>query len=54
MQKRTLGNSHLEISAIGLGCMSMSGGYSLPPDRQEMIALIGPRGLSTALALGAA
>src|SRR6266487_483548 len=40
MQKRTLGNSNLEVSALGLGCMSMSGGYSLSPDRQEMIALI--------------
>ncbi len=40
MQKRKLGNSNLEVSALGLGCMSMSGGYSLLPDRQEMIALI--------------
>jgi aryl-alcohol dehydrogenase-like predicted oxidoreductase len=40
MQKRKLGNSNLEISAIGLGCMSMTGGYSVSPDRQEMIALI--------------
>jgi aryl-alcohol dehydrogenase-like predicted oxidoreductase len=40
MQKRTLGNSNLEVSALGLGCMSMTGGYSLSPDRQEMIALI--------------
>src|SRR5215510_5529331 len=40
MQKRTLGSSNLEVSALGLGCMSMSGGYSLSPDRQEMIALI--------------
>jgi aryl-alcohol dehydrogenase-like predicted oxidoreductase len=40
MQKRKLGNSNLEVSALGLGCMSMSGGYSLSPDRQEMIALI--------------
>src|SRR5439155_13777952 len=40
MQKRRLGNSNLEVSALGLGCMSMSGGYSLSPDRQEMIALI--------------
>jgi aryl-alcohol dehydrogenase-like predicted oxidoreductase len=40
MQKRTLGNSILEVSALGLGCMSMTGGYSVSPDRQEMIALI--------------
>src|SRR6266852_987613 len=40
MQKRKLGNSNLEVSALGLGCMSMSGGYSLSPDRQEMIDLI--------------
>src|SRR5437870_7493618 len=40
MQKRTLGNSNLEVSALGLGCMSMTGGYSASPDRQEMIVLI--------------
>jgi aryl-alcohol dehydrogenase-like predicted oxidoreductase len=40
MQKRTLGNSNLEVSALGLGCMSMTGGYSASPNRQEMIALI--------------
>lgn len=40
MDKRTLGTSGLEVSAIGLGCMSMSGGYSDRPDRQEMIAMI--------------
>lgn len=40
MQKRTLGNNNLEVSALGLGCMSMTGGYSMSPDRQEMIALI--------------
>lgn len=40
MQKRTLGNSNLEVSALGLGCMSMTGGYSASPDRQEMIALM--------------
>ena len=38
MQKRKLGN--LEVSAIGLGCMSMSFGYGPAGDRQEMIALI--------------
>jgi aryl-alcohol dehydrogenase-like predicted oxidoreductase len=40
MQKRYLGNDKLEVSALGLGCMSMTGGYSANPDRQEMIALI--------------
>src|SRR6202142_1241768 len=38
MQKRKLGN--LEVSAIGLGCMSMSFGYGPAGDRQEMISLI--------------
>jgi aryl-alcohol dehydrogenase-like predicted oxidoreductase len=41
MQKRKLGNSNLEVSAIGLGCMGMSMAYGPPADRQEMIALIG-------------
>jgi len=40
MQKRKLGNSNLEVSAIGLGCMGMSFGYGPPPDKQEMISLI--------------
>jgi aryl-alcohol dehydrogenase-like predicted oxidoreductase len=40
MQQRRLGSSGLEVSAIGLGCMSMTGGYSDTPDRQEMISLI--------------
>ena len=40
MQKRKLGKSNLEVSAIGLGCMRMSGGYGSVPDRQEMIAVI--------------
>ena len=40
MQKRKLGNSDLEVSALGLGCMGMSAGYGPPGDRQEMIALI--------------
>jgi aryl-alcohol dehydrogenase-like predicted oxidoreductase len=40
MQKRKLGNSNLEVSAIGLGCMGMSFGYGPPADRQQMISLI--------------
>jgi aryl-alcohol dehydrogenase-like predicted oxidoreductase len=40
MQKRKLGNSNLEVSAIGLGCMGMSFGYGPPADKQEMISLI--------------
>ena len=41
MDKRILGTSGLEVSALGLGCMSMTGGYSEQPDRQEMITLLG-------------
>ena len=40
MQTRKLGNSNLEVSAIGLGCMGMSDSYGPPADRQEMIALL--------------
>ena len=40
MQKRRLGNSGLEVSAIGLGCMGMSFGYGPPADQQEMISLM--------------
>ena len=40
MQKRKLGKSGLEVSALGLGCMGMSFGYGPPADKQEMISLI--------------
>ena len=40
MQKRILGNSNLEVSALGLGCMSMSFGYGPPGDKQKMIDVI--------------
>jgi aryl-alcohol dehydrogenase-like predicted oxidoreductase len=40
MQKRTLGTSGLEVSAIGLGCMGMSFAYGPPSDRGEMISLL--------------
>jgi aryl-alcohol dehydrogenase-like predicted oxidoreductase len=40
MQKRKLGKSNLEVSAIGLGCMGMSFGYGPPKDKQEMISLL--------------
>jgi aryl-alcohol dehydrogenase-like predicted oxidoreductase len=41
MQKRVLGKSGLEVSALGLGCMGMSMSYGPPADKKEMIALIG-------------
>jgi aryl-alcohol dehydrogenase-like predicted oxidoreductase len=40
MKKRKIGTSNLEVSAIGLGCMSMSGNYGPPGDKQEMIQII--------------
>jgi aryl-alcohol dehydrogenase-like predicted oxidoreductase len=40
MKKRRLGNSNLEVSALGLGCMGMSFGYGPPANKQEMISLI--------------
>jgi aryl-alcohol dehydrogenase-like predicted oxidoreductase len=40
MQKRTLGKSGLEVSALGLGCMGMSFSYGPPKDKREMISLI--------------
>jgi aryl-alcohol dehydrogenase-like predicted oxidoreductase len=40
MQKRKLGKSNLEVSAIGLGCMGMSFGHGPPADKQEMISLL--------------
>ena len=40
MQKRTLGTSNLEVSAIGLGCMGMSFSYGPPKDKQEMTTLL--------------
>jgi len=40
MQKRKLGNSGLEVSALGLGCMGMSDSYGPPADKQEMISLL--------------
>src|SRR6202050_2541101 len=40
MQKRKLGNSGLEVSALGLGCMGMSFSYGPPKDKQEMASLL--------------
>src|SRR5512145_1198818 len=40
MEKRKLGNSNLEVSTLGLGCMGMSYGYGPAADKKEMIALI--------------
>lgn len=40
MQTRKVGNSNLEVSAIGLGCMGMSFSYGPPKDMQEMTDLL--------------
>jgi aryl-alcohol dehydrogenase-like predicted oxidoreductase len=40
MQKRKLGNSNLEVSALGLGCMGMNSSYGPAADKQEMVSLI--------------
>src|SRR5690349_7597159 len=40
MQKRKLGNSNLEVSALGLGCMGLSFGYGQATDREQAISLI--------------
>jgi aryl-alcohol dehydrogenase-like predicted oxidoreductase len=40
MKKRKLGNSNLEVSAIGLGCMGMSFSYGPPKDKQEMTSVL--------------
>src|SRR5258706_15103903 len=40
MQKRKLGNSNLEVSALGLGCMGMSFAYGPAGDKNEMISVI--------------
>jgi aryl-alcohol dehydrogenase-like predicted oxidoreductase len=40
MQKRKLGNSNLEVSALGLGCMGLSFAYGQAPDKQDAIKLI--------------
>jgi aryl-alcohol dehydrogenase-like predicted oxidoreductase len=51
MEKRRLGKSGLEVSAIGLGCMGMSYGYGPAADRNEMISLIRSRALQNFIGL---
>jgi aryl-alcohol dehydrogenase-like predicted oxidoreductase len=38
MHMRTLGKSGLEVSAVGLGCMSMSAGYGPPADKHHIVS----------------
>ncbi|WP_447951706.1 aldo/keto reductase [Chryseobacterium koreense] len=40
MQKRTLGNNGLEVSALGLGCMGLSFGYGQPTEKNEAVKLL--------------
>jgi aryl-alcohol dehydrogenase-like predicted oxidoreductase len=40
MKKRKLGNSDLEVSALGLGCLGVSFGFGPPADKPEMVSLI--------------
>ena len=40
MQQRILGSDGLTVSAVGLGCMTMTGGYGVSPDRSDMVALL--------------
>jgi aryl-alcohol dehydrogenase-like predicted oxidoreductase len=40
MQKRKLGNSNLEVSALGFGCMGLNFSYGPAGDRQEMVSLV--------------